>query len=121
MTYKVMVYGSLKRGFYNNSFFPVGAKFVKNVSSKQGYTMFSLGAYPAVVEIGHGIIHGELWEVPDMIRLDRLDRLEQNGRVYTRYERPFEDSHGNIDIAWIYLMPPGQSLKNIIPDGIWRE
>lgn len=118
MRYKVMLYGSLKKGFYNNPVLPKGSRFIKNVKSKAGYTMISLGAYPGVIAKGSGTVYGELWDIPD---IKPLDKLEGNGRFYTRYEHGFEDDDGNEEKAWIYLLPDNHKLLNVIKSGQWTE
>jgi|GEM_PF-5873993 len=116
MAYRVMVYGSLKRGFYNHHVFPSGSEFMHEVASEAAYTMLNLGAYPGVIEKGNSVIYGELWSVPSMTR---LDILEENGEFYTRYQRRFYTCSAQQYTAWIYLLPTDYPCSESIPGGRW--
>ena len=117
MVNQVVVYGSLKRGFYNNRCFPEGSKYIKDISLS-GYKMLNLGSYPGVIE-GDSVVHGELWDTPDM---SSLDMLESNGSFYTRYIKTYTDGVGNQGKAWVYLLPQGYADRyEEIDDGTWRS
>jgi len=121
---KVIVYGSLKRGFYNNRWFPEDSfpedsKYIEDVKLK-GYTMVSLGSYPGILDTldKSRVVVGELWEVP---RMDSLDALEGNGRFYTRYLRQYENDEGINDEAWVYILPASYENHKVIDSGEWRQ
>ncbi len=116
--HKVFVYGTLKKGFYNNGAFPEGSKLIGNVVSLPAYTMITLGKFPGVVAEGQTVIKGELWEVSSM---RYLDLLESNGDFYTRVKADFLDIEGEDVAAWIYLLPVGYIKEdNIIESGEWE-
>jgi gamma-glutamylcyclotransferase (GGCT)/AIG2-like uncharacterized protein YtfP len=71
-TYKLFVYGSLKKG-YHNHFLLEEAKFLGKKTIKG--TMYSLNHFPGVVLKGESEIEGELYEVDDKT-LNLVDRLE---------------------------------------------
>lgn len=77
---KVMVYGSLKKGFGNHGLLR-DATYVGEVAI-DGFDMFSLGPFPAIQE-GEGHVEGELYEV-DTRTLASLDRLEGHPVMYER-------------------------------------
>lgn len=112
---KVFVYGSLKRGFYNHGVLErSNPKFIDNFVTSSEYTMYSLGGYPAVKKGGDLPIFGEIYEVEN---LDKLDRLEGHPNYYTRevIDTPFGD-------VWIYLFNmtlPSRAIK--MQEGIWEE
>jgi len=62
----LFVYGSLKRGCYNNYLLREGgAKFLGEMELK-GYELYTThGYYPYMVESNNSKVKGELWEVPE--------------------------------------------------------
>ncbi len=59
---ELFVYGSLKRGFRHHSELE-GAHFLAEVRTICGYTLVSLGAYPALIVSGSDHVVGELYRV----------------------------------------------------------
>ena len=107
---KVFVYGSLKRGFHNN---PVldGARFIR-ADKVRGYLLHDLGSYPAAVPcIGDSEIHGELYEVDN---LARLDSLEGYPSFYDRQRKLVGGC-----FAWVYYL--SESSAPVVADGVWRD
>ena len=83
MTYKVFVYGTLKRGFGNNVLLK-NSKFIGEAETVNRMTMLSLGGFPMVVgTYGTSTIKGEVYEVDDDT-LRNLDSLEGNPNFYMR-------------------------------------
>ena len=80
MTYRVFVYGSLKRGFGNHGVIKDQTFIGKAVTIDNDWEMFSLGGFPGVVK-GNKRILGEVYEVDDR-GLSSLDELEGNGSFY---------------------------------------
>ncbi|MDB6115649.1 MAG: ytfP [Lacunisphaera sp.] len=72
----VFVYGTLKRGGSNHLFL-AGQRFVGNVRTAPGFTLYSLGDYPGMVRAPGDTagVAGELWAVDENC-LPELDRLE---------------------------------------------
>jgi len=77
----VFVYGSLKRGFPLSGHLATST-YVGTVPL-QGFTLHSAGAFPYMIPCELGTVLGELYEV-DKPTLNRLDRAEQEGTLYTR-------------------------------------
>ena len=86
---RVAVYGTLKHGHCNHDLLIecklVGALWI------EGYTMHSLGAYPAVTRetyISASTLTPSIWcevyEVPDDLTQARLDRLEGYPHLYQK-------------------------------------
>jgi len=98
----VFVYGTLKRyGAANDCMRRSGATYVGDTEIA-GIELFLLPAgFPAAVidPSGTAVAKGELWQVP---RLYELDRLENNGLHYWRVKRSFP-LNGETITAWIYL------------------
>jgi len=112
---KVFVYGTLKRG-HSNSILLANATFLGECATSPEYTMYSYGAFPAVVNHGNTPVKGEVYEVNQEVMED-LDRLEGHPRWYVReiIKTPFGD-------AWIYLMPEHR-LENgaeVVELGEWK-
>lgn len=78
---KVVVYGTLKRGYGNNVVLG-GSKFIESVVIK-GYKLYNSG-FPVARPSEGDSISGELWEVDSEHTLRNLDRLEGEGRMYIR-------------------------------------
>lgn len=102
----VFVYGTLKKGFYNNPYL-VYAKYLGEFeTSEANYRMIDLGSFPGVVKMSgdetEGYIAGELYEVDDNT-LKSLDVLEGNGQLYNRALVDIADSDGPIQ-AWMYML-----------------
>jgi gamma-glutamylcyclotransferase (GGCT)/AIG2-like uncharacterized protein YtfP len=92
----VAVYGSLRKGLGNH---PVieGAECKGNTIIK-GWDLYSLGAYPFVVE-GENELTVEVYEVDSEMRQRRLDGLEGYPNFYDRIQVDTEFGK-----AWIYFM-----------------
>ena len=78
---KVFVYGSLKKGFYNDHILK-DSEFI-GTEVVHGYSMSSLGAYPMAYNDPEGQIVGELYYITPET-LERLDMLESEGKYYDR-------------------------------------
>lgn len=104
----IFVYGTLKKGFQNNHVISNG-KLLGNHVTKSEFTMYDLGAYPSVCFDGSTAIHGEVWELPDLIR---TDYLEGYPGYYDRVQidTPFGD-------AWIYFLEACN--EKVISSGRW--
>lgn len=98
---RVVVYGTLKRGFSNNRLL-ANATYIEDVSIP-GYKLhysFGNSGFPVAVPDEEGIIKGEIFEIP----LDRehimnnLDRLEAEGHMYNRVKV--------LDGAYMYVGVP---------------
>lgn len=102
--HRVFVYGSLKRGRYNNDLLREGRFIGERITHDETWIMRSLGGFPGVVKEYHGALSasicGELYEVDD-ITLARLDRLESNGRFYNR---ELVQLRGESEPAWMYIL-----------------
>lgn len=102
--HKVFVYGSLKRGFHNNTLLYESRFIGERITQDETWIMRSLGGFPGVVRKYHGAlsasIHGDLYEVDDFT-LSRLDRLESNGQFYSRELVRLRDED---ELAWMYIL-----------------
>jgi len=79
---KVLVYGSLKKGFGNHHILE-NARFLGKAVTSPEFTMLHLGGFPGIVRGGETAITGEVYEV-DAATLRRLDRLEGHPNFYRR-------------------------------------
>jgi gamma-glutamylaminecyclotransferase len=83
VSFRLFVYGSLRRGHSNHAEL-AGASFLGKASTAPDYAVVMLGSYPALVctEAGDGVcIEGELYEVsPELFAV--LDEFE--GDEYER-------------------------------------
>ena len=82
-SFKVFVYGSLKKGFHNNRYL-TDSKLIGNFDTEDKFKMFDLGYFPAVVFDNTGYpLRGELYEV-DRSTFKNLDSLEGYPHLYDR-------------------------------------
>ncbi|WP_048812410.1 gamma-glutamylcyclotransferase family protein [Methanobrevibacter ruminantium] len=79
-TRRVFVYGTLMNGESNHHF--LENSNCLGASTVEGYQMYNVGWYPAIVP-GDGMIIGELYEVPQE-DMARIDMLEGEGSLYIR-------------------------------------
>lgn len=117
MTHRVFVYGSLKRGFANDSYLTT-ARFIRAGKTAPVFTMVSFGGFPGVFRGGSTAIEGEVFDVDDAT-LERLDRLEGHPRFYRR--QPIEvDGERMLG----YLLPRSAKQQRDLPtvdSGVWEE
>lgn len=79
---KIFTYGTLKRGHHNNVIL-MNAQFLEERVVK-GFKLLDSG-FPVAMPDPTGAIKGDLFDIgDDMITLQRLDRLEAEGRMYLR-------------------------------------
>lgn len=104
-TTKVFVYGTLKRGYWNNKRYLNNSIFLgPAISEDDSYGMRCNGYYPIVYEKhgAHSHVKGELYTIRHFT-LENLDDLEGNGHFYNRHKRNFVLNSGEVVSAWIYL------------------
>ena len=111
----VFVYGSLKKGFRNHSYFLEENKLLGSHITAPKFTMVSLGGFPGVLKGGETPISGEIYEINEG-DLQRLDRLEGHPTFYCREQisTPYGDS-------WIYFLQGRHGDTNKVESGIWEE
>jgi len=114
--YKVFVYGSLMRGEFNHYILERSIYLGRSTTLKK-YTLYDLGAFPAVVEGGNTSIVGEVFEVSGLTLMN-LDALESHPQFYRR--RLIELSGGQV--VFMYILDPG-FLRNelTIGSGNWKK
>lgn len=82
---KVVVYGTLKKGYGNNRLL-CNAKYIQEYVIP-GYKLYDCG-FPVASPQEDSAVLGELWEISpdDNQTIQWLDRLEAEGRMYNRIE-----------------------------------
>ncbi|EEX93399.1 hypothetical protein VIOR3934_12907 [Vibrio orientalis CIP 102891 = ATCC 33934] len=111
MQHLVFVYGTLRHGECNHHLLSQ-AQWLGKHTTLPIYSLYDLGAYPAVIE-GHSAIIGEVYLV-DEETLAQMDLLEDVPVTYRR--EPIETTFGQ---AWIYLYQDVSQLDVIISSGDW--
>lgn len=117
--YCVLVYGTLRQGGYNHSLMGE-AEFLASLKLS-GFTMVSLGSYPAVYLDAQAeeAIYAELYTV-DAATFARLDRLEGYPEFYNRSQVEVSLVNGQQVNAWIYHMTKEElSGKEKVKGGDW--
>lgn len=107
----VFVYGTLKRGYWNNQLLE-DQKYLGEAVTIDSFAMFD-GGFPVLVPNSRGIhsdykasIRGELYEVDDY-GLSMCDQLEGHPEFYERYKLPIElltsTAPPKREVAWVYI------------------
>ncbi len=109
---RIFVYGSLMSNCYNHKYFLKNQKCLGR-GCLDGYSLYSLGSYPGIVADPEGIVLGEVYEINEKV-LARLDRLEDNGRLYAR--RPVQVQLGDEAVnaeVYVYngIVQPGDKIE----------
>lgn len=99
---KVFVYGTLKKG--NNirglDSLCADAKLIGEAETQRdSYSLFDLGAFPAVSPGGVHRIKGEVWEISEQLLNEQLDSIEGYPDFYNR--KQVETDRGT---AWMYYI-----------------
>jgi gamma-glutamylcyclotransferase (GGCT)/AIG2-like uncharacterized protein YtfP len=113
--HKVLVYGTLKKGFGNHRLLE-NAEYLGPAKTTPEYTMLSTGGFPAVIKQGETAITGELYAVTDE-EFARLDSLEGYPRMYTRDQIQLD---GREERPWIYIWNMHHDLP-VVPTGVWEK
>ena len=111
----VFIYGTLRAGEANHGHM-AGARYVGPARTLAQFTLVDLGEFPALVEGGADVVHGELYEVaPD--HLERLDVFEGHPDLYVR--RPVALEGGAEAFAYLPRDLPDDAPR--IPGGDWKR
>ena len=117
---KVFVYGTLRTGQGNYLRLLKNVEGVKKLcdDSIDGFTMYHLGGFPAIVPASKGKVTGESFLINSAV-LERLDRLEgytgDSSGLYDRQEILTEKNHK----AFVYFMNKVYNNTTIIESGDW--
>lgn len=110
----VFVYGSLRCG-ERYAYLLVGERYLGAHRTEPGYTMFSLGDWPAIMPGGDAAVVGDVFSI-SRPKLERLDAFERLPYLFVRRRIP--TSYGE---AWVYLFRHRPADALIIPSGDWRD
>ncbi|ARN74381.1 gamma-glutamylcyclotransferase family protein [Oceanicoccus sagamiensis] len=110
--YQVFVYGSLKSGFHNHALLATSC-YLGACRTPPRFSMYDLGAFPAVAEGGTTAIYGEVYKVGDDV-LALLDQLEGHPEWYCR--TVIETEYGD---SYIYLIQESMTAYAQVEDGLW--
>jgi len=108
----IFVYGTLKRGFHNNTLLS-GAEFVGEATTVGGgFGMASNGSFPAVYRdpASEANVAGELYRVTPK-QLERVDRLEGHPEWYSR--EPIQTTGGEAQAY--FMLPQGPYWRTVQP------
>ena len=116
MTYRLFVYGSLKRGFAHHREL-LGASLEGETRTMPNYRLVRHGDYPALVEGGSAAVSGEVYRVGVEL-LERLDVFEGCPELYQRGRVLLADGSD----ALAYLITPALAATcPEIPGGQWTD
>jgi len=125
MTNKVLqtlfVYGSLKRGFYNNCVLK-DSNFVKEDTITAPFTMISFGSFPALVQDNYGSwrsIKGEIFELTDKDIIKAVESLEGFPSFYKR--KSIVTNSGVLCDVYVLNENSNYTSEDIVDSGEWTE
>jgi gamma-glutamylcyclotransferase (GGCT)/AIG2-like uncharacterized protein YtfP len=118
---RVFVYGSLKRGFSLYHYLRGPDAAFLEPAAMAGYALYRTeSGYSGAVPDEGGEVRGEVFEVEPAL-LERLDDLEDEGRVYERVLSGLVAEGGGRYEAWVYVYRKGVRAERRIPSGVWTE
>jgi len=109
---KIAVYGTLKKGGnLDSNMYHIGAQFIES-ARLNGFSMYNMGWYPAIINDPLGSITVEVYEI-DENGLAHLDTVEGYPSLYQRKET---------ELGLIYYMEDKSRIqdKKQIEDGNWK-
>ena len=116
----VAVYGSLRKGLHNHSYYLGNAKYLGTFNTEPIYNLHSLGSFPGLKENGDTSIVMEVYNVTDEVAL-KIDGLEG----YNKYDTPTFYDKKDIDTPWgeasVYIYVDDLSKKSIVESGDWKK
>ena len=115
------VYGSLKKGYWNNRFLKKSTYCGK--ANLKGYSLYNVSVFPGMVKSKNDdeIVHGEVYKI-DNKTLQILDELENEGEMYKRVELPVQLKNGEAVNAqsYLWLLELAQNTPKVI-DNNWQK
>jgi len=119
----LFLYGTLKKGFGLNDLLGDEAKLL-DTGYIDGACLFDLGGAPALLCLKDGYnagewrVHGEIWDVPNEVVFNSLDRVEGHPNLYER-KAIFYYGHDPVEA---YTMNDLSLVKDkLIPSGKWER
>lgn len=111
---KILVYGSLRNGMYNNSrIFGSNREPIETIVM-EGYDLYSLGSYPAIKK-GDNKVVMELLEVSEE-EYERIERMELGAGYITEYSEEYKAYFWVYKDAYDFL-----KTKKPIESGDWVQ
>jgi len=119
----LFVYGTLLTGLGNWRSFLDPQEGTPNTLA--GYTMYSLGGFPAIVATGNpeDVIRGEVFEINDdqLQRIDLLEGYSGEGE-WNHYDRiEVKLGNGVTAFTYVYANPERLQTRPTVPHGDWRQ
>lgn len=114
----VFVYGTLKRGHYNNKILGSDAKFISKSLTKESFVLTSCG-FPYMYRDSDDVqlpVLGEVWDI-NIDRLEQLDLLEGVSSKHYNRERIVVHTH-NME-PWAYITT--KSIGSVYPKCDYME
>lgn len=113
------MYGSLRRGMYNNKALEYGLKFISN-AKLNGYKLVSFGVYPAIIPSDDGVVIGELFKITDKNVLEDIDAMEVNYGYKRTYKKVMDEfGHEQEVIFYEFENPDRCRNSEVVESGDW--
>ena len=118
--HNIFVYGTLMKGFRNHIVI-LGSKCISRDAVLEGYAMYDVGPYPAIVEEKGGKVKGELYEVRDS-KIKTLNKMEGEGLLYKRTFVKVKVGGAEVDgETYVYLLDVSGLEKVPFEEQPWRR
>lgn len=122
---KIFVYGTLKIGGYYSKHLDK-YRHSSEIATLHG-TLFNTGEFPALIEKGNGVIHGELhvYKKPEIV-LSIVDRIEgffdksSINNLFIRKRAIVQPKNSDKCMAYVYFFARNTNEMKQIKDGKWK-
>jgi len=116
LKHNLFVYGTLREGQSRNNVFR-DAEYIGVRKTKPHYTMYSLGAFPALSTLGNTEIVGDVYKVSDYT-LEVCDMIEGHPSFYQRLPIELQDESIEEPLAY-FIVNRDWSRHAKIDSGNW--
>lgn len=113
----IFVYGTLKKGYGNNTLLH-SAEFVGNAQTVRPFKMYSYGGFPVVFETNDdksAPVYGEMYRVKDARTMHSLDSLEGHPDWFCRTPVVVKTPEGEYTEVEMYIGQPAQHNVQHVP------
>ena len=104
-------------GHSNNPFLSTSEKVGNSIIN--GYGLYNVvgGGFPGIIPYKDGVVHGEVWKIPNSDVEDRLDWLEGVSGDRGMYRKEFVDTEYGEALVYVWNSPTPE--YNYIEGGSW--
>jgi len=119
----VFTYGTLRPSLYPHVEKRFGVKLVGKGILESTFSMYNLGAFPALTKTGDDTsIRGEVVETTNLRGLDHYEGYNSSGDgLYDRSQQKVTLDDGRVLTAWVYFMHKVPQDVELVESGDWED